>query len=311
MFGNLSKNLIKAPHYFNTHYDEGQNNNQKELGINLIDVYSNLRKIKGRNNIPRYFKEKDYVKKHLRLDLNYNNNFRKEINPKVRTNPCLSFEELFFGNSKNDSKILTKQSLYKTKKSNITNNTNNTNKLNFTNGSNLTKSYDSKKTPHSTRNEKLNKFLDKNLLPKNSVEIFNEEVESNINSLIGKINHNSLNFKEFEKKNDKKGKNTFENLKEYINKNTVVEKPIKLKFPEICVKSNDTLYREAMDKKINSLSILSPKIKEQLKGKHRVFASGKDFYRYNNSYAMYKLNPFYESVKYLEENKKNEMLEGE
>ena len=57
-----------------------------------------------------------------------------------------------------------------------------------------------------------------------------------------------------------------------------------------------------MDNKINSLSMVTPKIKEQLKNKNRVFASEKDFYRFNNSYVMYKQNPFLESVKYIEEN---------
>ena len=83
---------------------------------------------------------------------------------------------------------------------------------------------------------------------------------------------------------------------------------IKLKFPEINIKSNDTLYREAMDEKISSLSTVKPKIIEQLKSKNRVSASRQDFYRYNNSYAMYKQNPFSESVKYIEDSKKNEMI---
>ena len=63
-----------------------------------------------------------------------------------------------------------------------------------------------------------------------------------------------------------------------------------------------------MDKKMNSLSMVSPKIKEQLKTKNRVFASEKDFYRYNNYYNMYKQNPFYESVKYIEENNNKELI---
>lgn len=289
MFGNLSKSLIKAPHYFNNNIDKEPNEYSKISGEYLLDTFSNLRKFKTRNNNSRYFKERDFVKKNLRLDLNYNNNFRKEITPHVRTKPFISFEEFISGNSnvctKNNSKIVTKQSLYKTNKSN---------KLNKTN---LT-------TSVLNKNEKLHNFLDKKIKP---VEEFNEEIKTNIDDLIGKINQNSLNFSEYE---NKYKKNRIENLKEYINRNTVVEAPIKLKFPEINIKSNDILYREAMDEKINSLSTVKPKIIEQLKSKNRVSASRKDFYRYNNSYAMYKQNPFYESVKYVEESKKKEILDN-
>ena len=298
MFGNLSKTLIKAPHYFNNNIDTDPNNTRKS-GEFLLDTYSNIRQINTRNSNTRYFKERDFAKKNLSLDLNYNNNYRKRIIPTVVTNKNISFEEFIFGNSnfnsKNTSQIATKKSLYKTNKSNITN---------LTNRSKMNKSVDEKKNNFS----KFQNFLDKNLIPKNSIEEFNKQVDSNINYLIGKINQNSLNFNQEENKLEKRRINRIENLKNYINKNTVVEPPVKLKFPDIFIKSNDTLYRDAMDQKMNSLSMISPKTKEQLKSKNRVFASGKDYYRYNNFYNMYKQNPFYESVKYIEENNNKELI---
>lgn len=300
MLGNLSKTLIKAPHYFNNNVDTEPTEYSKISRGNLLDTYSNLRKLNTGNNTSRYFKEKDFIKKNLRLDLNYNNNFRKEITPHVRTKHCISFEELIFGNSNNNSKFITKESFSKTNK------TNTTNKMRTTNKSNMPKSFDSKKNPFPIKEEKYQEFLDKKLIKKNKIEEYNIQMKSNIDDLIRKINDNSLNFRQIDNKFIKKGKNRIENLKEYINRNTVVETPVKLKFPEIYIKSNDTLYREAMDQKMNSLSMIKPKIKEQLKSKNRVFVSEKDYYRYNNSYAMYKKNPFYESVKYIEENVKKE-----
>lgn len=299
MFGNLSKTLIKAPHYFNNNIDTDPNNDTKKSREFLLDTYSNIRQLNTRNYNYRYFKERDFVKKNLSLDLNYNNNYRKKINPTVITNKCISFEEFISGNSKNTSQIVTKKSLYKTNKSNITN---------LTNKSNMAKSVDEKNTHFSNQKEKFQNFLEKNLINKNSIEDFNKQVESNINNLIVKLSQNSLNFNQKEDKIEKRRISRIENLKRYINKNTVVEPPVKIKFPDIYVKSNDTLYREAMDKKMNSLSMVSPKIKEQLKSKNRVFASGKDFYRYNNYYNMYKQNPFYESVKYIEENNNKELI---
>ena len=239
--------------------------------------------------------------------MNYNNNFRKEITPTVRTRPCVSFEEFIFGNTNTNTKTnnLTRQSLNKTNITNITNKTNRTNK------SYLTKSVDTKLNQVSPGKANYQKYLEKSMISKNAVNEFNGIVNSNINNLINKINQNSLNLNMVENKFEKNGKNRrnrIENLKEYINKDTVVEAPVKLKFPEIMIKSQDTLYREAMDNKVNSLTLLSPKIKEQLKNKNRQFASEKDYYRYNNSYYMYKQNPFSESVKYLEDMKKNEFI---
>ena len=298
MFGNLSKNLIKAPHYFNNNIDTHPNNNSNLSKQNLLDTYSHIKRLHTRNDKPRYFKESDFIKKSLKLDLNYNNNFRKEIFPLVKSRKCLSFKEFFFDkskNSKNNTKKNTKQNFSKT------------NMSRDSNISNLTKSFDSKFSNATTKNRKFQDYLEKKLFPRISVEEFDEQIKTNVDSLIGKIKENTLNFTNYKNKNfEKNGKNRIESLKEYINKNTVVEPPMKIKFPEIKIKSNDTLYREALDNKINSLSMISPKIKEQLKNKNRVFASSKDFYRYNNCYALYKNNPFYENIKYMEENKNKE-----
>ena len=301
MLGNLSKTLIKAPHYFNNNSDIESKNFSKISKEVLLDTYSNIRRLNSRNDNYRYFKERDFVKKHLKLDLNYNNNFRKEITPKVRTRPCVSFEEFIYGNSnvvtRHNTRNVTKKSLYETNKSNLI--------TDKTFKSNLTKSFDSKIVPNTTKRDKFNHFFDNKLISKDSIEEFNVQIKSNINNLIDKLNNNSLNLSGLGTKFEK---NRIENLKEFINRNTVVEPPIKLKFPEMNVQTQDNLYRDVLDKKLNSLSMVSPKIKEQLKSKNRVFASERDFYRYNNSYAMYQNNPFYESIKLIEETKKNEYI---
>jgi hypothetical protein len=284
MFGNLSKSLIKAPHYFNNNIETEANEYSKiSRNNNLLDTYSNIRKKSNRRKEIRYFKERDFIKKNLRLDLNYNNNFRKEITPLVRTKHCVSFEEFIFGNL-NNSKNITKKSMYRTNNSIKSNNTN-------TNRSIATRSNVTKLSEFTYNKENMKNYrdyLEKKLFPKEKVEKFNFEMKSNINNLFEKINQNAL--------------------KEYINRITVVESPVKLKFPEIKIKSQDALYREALDEKIKSLSMIKPKIKEQLKNKKRVFASKKDYYRYNNSYYSYKTNPFNETVKYMEEINKKEYI---
>ena len=310
MFGNLSKNLVKVPNYFNANVDSEPNQYTKIAQEKLLDTYSNVRKINTRSPNTRYFRERDFVKRNLKLDLNYNNNIRKEINPKVRTKHLMSFEEFMFGDlfARNNISNITKQNLNKTIDSNISNYTNGTNR---TNKSYLKKNIDPRINQNIyIKNNYLN-YIENSLISKDNIKEFKGEVNDNVNNIIEKINNNSYNFKEFENKyakNKKNNGNRIESLREYINKDTVVEAPIKLKLPKIHLKSQDTLYREAMDEKINSLSILSPKIKEQLKTKNRNFATEKDYYRYINSYSTYKRNPFNESIKYMEERKKKEII---
>ena len=89
-----------------------------------------------------------------------------------------------------------------------------------------------------------------------------------------------------------------------MNQNRVIIPPVKLKFPKINIISNEKIYRDTLDKKLTSLSMLTPQVKEQLKTKNRYFTSQKEFYKFNNSYSSTKQNPLTETVKSLEEKEK-------
>ncbi len=302
MFGNLSKILIKAPPYFNNNIDKTFSKISKEK---LLDTYSKMHALNKRScNKARYFKERDFIHKFMKYDLNYNNNYRKELTPTVRTRQCINFEEFMYGNSKmptsnNNTANNTKLRLYKTNKST----TKSIKKRTFK--SNKTKNSSSSQQ---TNREKFKKIIQKELIQRDSIEEFNTEIKTNIRKLIDKINHNSLKITPLDRRYSKTRKNSLENLKDFINKDTVIETPVKIKFPELYIQTQDNLYRDAMDKKLNSLSLVSQKVKDQLKAKNRVTASQKDFYRYNNSYTNYQQNPFCESVKYIEDNQKNILI---
>ena len=298
MLGNLSKILIKAPPYFNNNIDKKFSKKTKE---NILDTYSKMHLVnKGRANNMRYFKERDFIQKCMNFDINFNNNYRKELTPTVKTRQCISFEEFMFGNSNipssNNTANNTKQSLYKTNESKSYINAKETFKSNKTKNSS---------SSHATSREKFKNYIQKELIQRDSIEEFNSQIKSNLIKLIDKINHNSLKISPFDKSRENNGKSRIENLKDFINKDTVVETPVKVKFPEIFIQTQDNLYRDAMDKKLKSLSLVSPKIKEQLETKNRATASRRDFYRYNMAYSTHQRNPFYESVKYLEDNQKN------
>ena len=294
MFGNLSKNLIKVPNHFNINIDNEQDQKnlskksyEKILNSNYTIKKLNYYKSNGRSHI---FKEKDYINRNLHLDLNYNNNFRKEISSHIKPRLSLSFKEFLFGknyiNTTNttNTKIINYNSRYNTE-SNTKNNFSSKHSLNF---------------------------RETNDIIKNKIKLdngeFNENLNTNVDKLIEKINDNLLNFNVFKTKRGFGGTTCMkriEILKEFINQNHVINPPIKIKFPKINVKSNEKIYRDTLDKKLTSLSMISPKIKEQLKTKNRYFTSEKEFYKFNKSYFNSKQNPLSETVKCLEEGEKD------
>ena len=257
MFGNLSKSLIKVPNHFNINIETEPKNFSKKTFEKIINTNKNLRKLNfyKSNRHSKVFKERDYIKKDLLLDLNYNNNFRKNITPHIKPRLSLSFEEFFFGNNNINTNIL----------------------------KNMTKMENSE---------------------------FSDKLNNNIDKLIKKIHGNSLNFNLFKSKRGFGGttrQKRIEILKEFLKENQVVIPPAKIKFPKLNdkdVKSNERLYRDALDKKLTSLSMLSPKVKEQLKTKNRYFTAQKEFYRFNNSYFSNKVNPLAETIKCLEDKEK-------
>lgn len=283
MFGNLSKNLVKAPDYFNNI----QTINSKPYKIIktnkplLIDTYSNFTKTS--NNVIntrrsfRYFRERDYLRKNLCLDLNYNNNVRKEINPKVKTNPTMTFEELIYGNKSNTSSSTVR-----------------------------TKTINENFSPISTnKRENFRNYMSNTLISKDSIKEFNDTISSRMNNLIDKINNtNSLNYY-YNKRTKKFIKANFDKdlLKRKINDGQYFMSPEKFKFSNCnnSLKSLDSIFKDTMDSKLSSLSCISPKTKEELKTKNRNYVSKNEYYRYQNLWGNNDKNPFLEPNKYMEQ----------
>ena len=294
MFGNLSKSLIKVPNHFNINIEHEKKNLSKKSFEKILNSNNNIKKLNyyKTNKRPHYFKEKDFINKNIHLDLNYNNNFRKEVSSHIKPRLSLSFEEFFFGNNYNITKT--------------TNSNSNTKMINFNSRFNTDTGT---KNSFCSRNS-LNLRETDNIIT-NSIKLengeFNEKLNNNIDNLIQKIHENSLNFNIFKKKRGFGGttrSNRIEILKDFVNQNRVIIPPVKLKFPKINITSNEKIYRDTLDKKLTSLSMLTPKVKEQLKTKNRYFTSQKEFYKFNNSYSSTKQNPLTETVKSLEEKEK-------
>ena len=297
MFGNLSKSLVKVPNHFNINIDTEQKNNIRKSYEKIFNTNNKMKKLNfyKTNKRPHYFKERDFIKKNVHLDLNYNNNYRKNSNH-IQQRLSSSFEDFIFGNNNNDNisnSTSERKFVFNSKFKTATGTNNSTStKKEFIFSRNSLNSRDSKEMV-------VNHYKLDN-------ENFSGNLNNNIDNLIKKINGNSeFNFNVFKQKRgfgSTTRKNRIEILKEFLNRDQIVQPPVKLKFPKLIIKSNEKLYRDTLDKKLNSLSLISPKAKEQLKTKYRYFTSQKEFYRFSNSYFNNKKNPLTETVKCLEDN---------
>ena len=286
MFGNLSKILIKAPVFFN--------NDKKSLEKipeeNTIDPFYQIKNIKNgnkkHNNI--YFKEKDFWTKNIKLDMNFNHN--KRLLRKLHLSP-------------NDNKV----EEYEKGKNNFI----------------------EKNGEHQDINCYNKKRDFSNVAMNNHIKTIRDKKNLNIYKKIFLLNKNNINDADFTLKtesnkmnatNEKRDKikknktlilnryNTEENdTNKYTKENELDKKEI-YKFPKNIksIRSQESLFQDNIDKKLISLILVKPKIKEQLKSINRSMVGQRDYYIYQQSGRFNSLNPFYESMKRKEE--KNNLI---
>lgn len=336
MFGNLSKTLIKAPHSFNNlSVVNSVNQTSRESPLpkiseeTFLDSYSTVRKslnIQNYHPNHRYFKPRDYWKNKLKLDLNFNNYYRKELEQKCLTKPVRCFEEVILGikpNNINNNNFTYSNNLTNSYNNNTYNRVSNY-KKNYDNEKNhfdieygtnkiRNKSLDNKYKTYKTQSNsngrnKIKEYLNKTLISKESKDDFNNTIKTNVEKVVNRINN--IDFSDNNFIAGKKWKYFFkddnesptETLNSILYKDTVYPEPKKIKFPNVSIcKSQDKLFRESLDEKFKSLTTINPKIKEQLKSKNRCVASRNDFNRFNLLYLRSKNNPFSETIKFLED----------
>ena len=282
MLGNLSKILIKTPNFFNNSPKEFEKTNQSKIIIN----YNSNKDIKARkyrlNGI--YFREKDFWLKNYEPEINFNHNKRSPLSMKYSNLKKISDKIML----KYNSGIKT-SSNYKDKiiKYYITDRYNKNNKFSFPNNNNI--------CTISSSNTK-NHFMKDLLLKTESIKIskrknFNLNVNDTDNSNFISININDSKIDE---------KNNNNNTKNKKNKFTI-------DFPSIyrSLKSQENLFIDGLDRKFNSLKLIRPEIKEQLKTKNRSMVGRKEFLRFQRLKLSNSKNPFYESIKMKEESNNN------
>ena len=293
MLGNLSKVLIKAPGFFNNHNNIIQNNQKESLQQipeeNMLDPFYQIIHIKNKeNNINNYyFKEKDFWKKSLKLDMNFNHNKRllNKLNFSSKDNKKPEYEKLLIDININNPE--NKEINYFNKKR-----------------KNSNYSKNSLKTIRNEKNLNIYKqifFLNKNNLNDNEINL---KTESNgINDKNKTFVKTDGNKTKIEKAISDNILYTEENknIKEMDNKeikNKGIYKFVKNRKP---FKSQETLFQDNIDKKLISLISVKPQIKEQLKSINRSMVGQRDYFIYQKSGRFNSPNPFYESMKKKEE----------
>ena len=282
MLGNLSKILMKAPDFFNNSSLNETNEFAKSNQKQNINVFHSNKYIKPRKKNFRdiYFREKDFWLKNYEPDINYNHNRR------------LPFS-------------LKKYKLKKdTKKLELPKNLDNSGKFNTINVKKsryfLTDRQNQKKDKSSNNNifsiYKINSLNTHN----NSDNELCLKTESNriANRISFNLDTNNTENSDFISINindEKKVIETIDNKKKRYKFNS--------EFPLIYkgLKSQENLFQDKLDRKFNSLKLIKPEIKEQLKAKNRNMVGRKDFLRYQSLNRANFPNPFYECIKFKEE----------
>ena len=295
MLGNLSKVLIKAPLFFNNKTQIKRKNTLRKIPEeNILDPFYQINHIKKRGNSLSsiYFKEKDFWRKNLKLDINFNNNKRLHKydfhSIDMELNKEQNDQNIIFLDNNNSNKNdafnknrryfnFTSDSPIKTSKGKNKNvNTYKNIFLLQKDNNNLNDSDISLKT-----DEKMSPFLN---TENNNIK---RETSSHINSYKNDINTNEENINInnfFGSANKNKGRNRFPKITKSF-------------------KSQDSLFQDNIDKRLISLISVKPEIKEQYKSINRNMVGQRDYFVYQKSGRFDSSNPFYESI-----NKKEELL---
>ena len=280
MLGNLSKILIRVPDFFNnsslnTTKQIDKLNNSENQNILFLNNRKENRKYRL-NKI--YFREKDFWLNNFGSEMNFNNNKRSPISLKNFSLKSLSNKNIYLKNieTQNNSKTINQES----SKYLLTDNqrlNNDKSKLRTINNIYKIKGFNEEN--NDIRNEIRLKSESNQITKRTSLNIntnFNGD-SNNINKI---INEN--------KKNNDKINRKYKRQSE---------------FPSIykALKSQENLFQDKLDRRFNSLKLLRPEIKEQLREKNRNMVGKNEFLRYLNQSRAMLQNPFYESIKLKEE----------
>ena len=292
MLGNLSKVLIKAPLFFNNKTQiKRKNTLQKIPEENILDPFYQINHIKKRGNSLSkiYFKERDFLKNNLKLDINFNNNKRLHKYDFHSVEMDLDKEQkeqnlLFLdNNNSNKNDILNQNRRY----------------FNFTSDNPIKTS--------KGRNKNVNIYKQIFLLQKDNNNFNDSDIslksDERMSSFLNTENNNIKRdtfFNSYKNKNINTNEENININNSFENANNNKERNRLSKIPKT-FKSQESLFQYNIDKKLISLISVKPQIKEQLESINRSMVGQRDYFIYQKSGRFNSPNPFYESMKKKEE----------
>ena len=296
MLGNLSKILFKAPLFFNNKTQLKRKNTLEKIPEeNILDPFYQINHIRKKGNSLSniYFKERDFVRKNLKLDINFNNNRRLHKYEFHSIDMDLDKEQ----NEKNLMLL----------------DNNNSNKIDTLNENRRYFNFSSHSPIRTSkgRNKNVNTYKKIFLLqkddPNNNLNDSDISLKSDerMRTLLNTENNN-IKMDTLTLINSCKNKNV-NNNEENLNINNSFENANKNKgrnrFPKLpkTFKSQESLFQDNIDKRLISLISVKPNIKEQYKSINRNMVGQRDYFIYQKSGRFNSQNPFYESINKKEE----------
>ena len=294
MLGNLSKVLIKAPLFFNNKTQiKRKNTLQKIPEENILDPFYQINHIKKRGNSLSsiYFKEKDFWRKNLKLDINFNNNKRLHKYD-------FHFAEMDLDKEQKEQNILF-----------LDNNNSNKNDILNQNRRYFNFTSDNPIKTSKGRNKNVNIYKQIFLLQKDNNNFNDSDIslksDERMSSFLNTENNNIKRdtfFNSYKNKNINTNEENININNSFENANNTKERNRLSKIPKT-FKSQESLFQDNIDKRLISLISVKPKIKEQYKSINRNMVGQRDYFVYQKSGRFDSPNPFYESI-----NKKEELL---
>ena len=274
MLGNLSQTVIKVPNFFNllTKLSSNEFAKTRYREPPLLDTFSQLKKVNSHLS-KRYFRLNDHFKENAPYkDLNYNNN-KKYISP-ISKYPLRSFEQFFYPEYNHTLKRNNSQSQIISISRNFSKDNSNKNNS-FENNDNLqieNHRYNSiapinneeQKLPNIKENIIVNKVNKSN---ENDKDINKENNDDNSNDNPDIVDDEQKKIEKYMQMLRDRKPNNLKELKEYLDIKYMDETK-KIELPRIKrihkSMSQDDLFKKTIDKKIQSLTVINPVVKNSL-----------------------------------------------
>ena len=296
MYGNLSQTIVKIPNLFQiSSVLPSKLSKSRYREPPLLDTFSQIKKLNSHFN-KRYFRLNDHFKENSPYkDLNYNNN-KRYISPLSKLKPIKGLQSfLFYDLADNQNKIGRNNSQIQL----IPNTNINTNSIisnniivnnNENNTININNVYSIDENNRYGLSSTINIEDNNNLSDIQENQIKDENIDEKNNTININENKKFQNFKKILM--EKKPKNMKE-LKEFLNINYIKDIK-KYSLPKIRPLhksiSQDDLFKKTLDKKIESLTMIKPEIKNSIYRRKKNIILKKDYDLFHKIYANYK-NP--------------------